>query len=38
LGNLAFDGRIKKNKIKSEEKCEFDRRTEEYGAAEPNNS
>jgi hypothetical protein len=28
----AFDGRIKKIKIKREEKCEFD------GAAEPNNS
>jgi len=28
----AFDGRIKKIKIKSEEKCEFD------GAAEPSNS
>jgi hypothetical protein len=34
----AFDGRIKKIKIKSEEKCEFDRRTEEHGAAGANNS
>ena len=34
----AFGGRIKKIKIKSEEKCEFDRRTVEHGVAGANNS
>ena len=33
----AFDRRIKKIKIKNEEKCEFDRRTEQRSLIIPNN-